>query len=73
MNLAMQMLHDGKREAASLHLALLAADPHGQDHARLAQRIVAKVKAEPNWDGSGAEQLAVPDAEDEGEPLSAGY
>jgi len=64
MMLARQMLRDGNSVLARGYLAPVAYNPHGGGLAELAQRMMAKIDADPKWDGSG---LPPPETLDEGE------
>jgi tetratricopeptide (TPR) repeat protein len=62
MTVAMQELRDGRRDDAKRNLAPVAYNPHGGGLAEEAQKVLARIEAEPNWKGEGA----VPVGEDVG-------
>lgn len=55
MTLAMQQLRDGHPDWAKANLAPVAYNPHGGKLAEIAQAAMARLAAEPRWDGSGVE------------------
>jgi len=55
MTLAMQQLRDGHPDWAKANLAPVAYNPHGGKLAEVAQAAMARLAADPKWDGSGAE------------------
>ncbi len=51
MTVARQQLQDGRKDAARRNLMPVAFSPHGGELAEQAQRMIARMDAEPNWDG----------------------
>src|SRR5690606_38989267 len=51
MNLAMIQLRSGQRAVARWNLTPVAYNPHGGPMAQKAQEILARLDADPNWDG----------------------
>jgi Flp pilus assembly protein TadD len=67
MTLAMEQLHRHLMPDARNTLLPAAYDPHGGDVAKMAQRLVAKIDADPKWDGTAAELvMSAPVGADEG-------
>ncbi len=61
MNLAMQQLRDGNRDAARLNLVPVAYHPHGGSLAAVARAVIERMDANPDWRGEGT---TVPTEED---------
>lgn len=51
MTLAMQLLHDGRRDEAKLVLGPIAYNPHAGKLAERAREALGKIDADPKWDG----------------------
>lgn len=64
MTVAMQQLRDGYRDAAKRNLAPVAYSPHRGGLADEAQRILARIDAEPEWKGEGAASIGENDAQE---------
>jgi tetratricopeptide (TPR) repeat protein len=58
MTLVMQDLRDHNRAEARSHLLPIAYAPHGKGYAKVAREMLARLDADPNWNGTG---LAMPD------------
>lgn len=65
MTLAMQHLRDGRRDLAKANLTPIAYSPHRGSLAEHAQKVMARIDAEPNWDGTGIEPPADDDDGDD--------
>jgi len=59
MTLVMQELRDHKQAEARINLLPVAYAPHGKGYSKVAQQMLARLDAEPKWDGTG---LAVTEA-----------
>lgn len=64
VSLAQQLLRNGESALARYYLAPVAYNPHGGGLAEYAQQMIAKIDADPKWDGSG---LPPPDGATEAE------
>jgi tetratricopeptide (TPR) repeat protein len=53
MNVAKRQLKDGYSAAAKANLGPIAYNPHGGGMAKVAQEMIARIEADPKWDGSG--------------------
>jgi tetratricopeptide (TPR) repeat protein len=53
MNVAKRQLKDGYSAAAKANLAPIAYNPHGGGMAKVAQEMIARIDADPKWDGTG--------------------
>lgn len=51
MMMAMQELRDGERAAARLNLLPVAYNPHGEAMAAKAKEMIARIDADPKWNG----------------------
>ena len=58
VSLAMQLVRDGKRDEALLHLAPIANNPHGGSLAEAAKRQMERLKAGDLSGGDGEEPLS---------------
>lgn len=64
MNLAQQMLRDGRGRLARQMLMPVAYNPHGGSMAQVAQKMIDRIEHEPDWKGEGVD---IPDSEDDAE------
>lgn len=65
MTLVQQELRDHRPAEARINLMPIAYNPHGKGYAKVAQDMLARLDANPNWDGRG---LSVPDEAQAEEP-----
>lgn len=66
MTLAMRYLHDGQPDWARQHLAPVAYSPHGGPLAERAKQVLARLDADPKWDGRGLGALPEENASQNG-------
>lgn len=64
MTLAMQLLRDGRSEEAKRNLAPVAYNPHAGKLSEHAREIMAKIDADPKWDGHDVGPMEADEAED---------
>ena len=64
MTVAMQELRDGYRDAAKSNLTPIAFSPHPNGLSELAQKVLARLDAEPDWKGEGVESMGSDDAKE---------
>jgi tetratricopeptide (TPR) repeat protein len=57
MNLARQMLRDGRQPLARQMLAPVAYNPHGGSFALAAQKMIDRIDHDPKWNGEGADAM----------------
>ena len=65
MMVARQQLLDGRRADARANLVPVAYNPHGGSLAQVAQEMIARLDADPNW--NGADMLSVEPGQEGGE------
>lgn len=65
MTLVQQELRDHRPAEARINLMPIAYNPHGKGHAKVAQEMLARLDANPNWDGRG---LSIPDEPQDEQP-----
>ena len=65
MMLVRQLLRDGELADAKANLVPIAYNPHGGKLAEFAQKAMARIDADPKWDGEDLDEA--PEEEDDGE------